>query len=201
MQNLSKTLLQASREEFDLRGLALEGQEADGLTIGSIDLRESTLTRCSLVDCRFLGTGFDAVTLTDCDLSGAAFRDCGIKNMTFRDCRLLGTVFSGCVLNGARLSGCMGRYGSLTECTLKGCRLERCNFSGGAVARCKFPKTTVDRCSFSGCDFSGSALFGLDLSGCDIAGAIWSLEGLKNVTVNTAQALELSGLLGLHIVP
>ena len=40
-----------------------------------------------------------------------------------------------------------------------------------------------------------------DFSGCTIDGAIWSMDKLKNMTVNLNQALELAKLLGLRIVP
>ena len=72
---------------------------------------------------------------------------------------------------------------------------------GGSLSRSKLGKAKVDRCDFTRCDFSGAELTGLDFSRCTIEGATWAIGSLKHVTVTTAQAVELSRLLGLNIVP
>ena len=85
--------------------------------------------------------------------------------------------------------------------TLKAIVAQDCNLSGGSLSRCKLDKAKVDRCDFTRCDFSGAELSGLDFSHCTIEGATWTIDKLKNVTVTTAQAVDLARLIGLNIVP
>lgn len=200
MQSLSELLLGASEEAYDIRGLEMSGEDAPELRIGSIDLKNCSFQRCSFTDCRFQGTGFENVVFEGCDLSGSSFLDCGMKKVYFRECRMLGTVFSGCVLNQGELTACVARYMNMTAGALKSYVLQDCNFSGGSFARCKCQKTTVKHCGFTRCDFSGAEIGGFDFSDSDIEGVTWSLDGLRNVTVTTTQAIEFAKLLGLNVV-
>lgn len=199
MQSLADHLLRATEEGYDLRSLELTGEEVIEAKTGSIDLKNCSFSHCSFSDCKFDRTGFQNVSFINCDLSGTSFLDCGFKQVIFRDCRLFGTVFDGCVINTGSFEGCAAKYLRLSGCTLRSVALKDSNFSGGSLARLKCVKTTVDKCDFSRCDFSGSDLYGFDFTRCVIDGAIWSLDGLKGITVTAAQALEFSKLLGLNI--
>ena len=199
--NLPEAVAEALREETDLRGLTFDHEEAPGLSPGAMDLKDCSFRGCCLTDCRFDHTGFENVVFERCDLSGSRFFEGGLQRVTFLDCRMMGTVFTDCVLRESKLSGCGARYLYLSGCTLKHSRLMDCQCQGGAMISLKLQKVTLETCDFTGCDFRGTEMGGLDLSSCVIEGCMRSMDKLKNVTVNLQQAVELSRLLGLNIVP
>ena len=201
MQTLSDLLRCATEESFDLRGLSLENEEVFEETVGTIDLKDCSFSHCTFSDCRFDRTGFQNVRFVGCDLSGSSFSDCGFKQVYFEDCRLFGTVFDRCLLNTGHFSRCSAKYIRLSGSSLRSFPLEESNFSGGSLARLQCKNTSVKKCDFTRCDFSESQLSGFDFTDSLIDGATWSLDGLKNVTVTTLQALELARLLGLNIEP
>ena len=198
---LRELLEDAWEEVYDLHDLMVIEEDAQDLSLGSIEIKSSSFSGCSFLDSRFQGTGCDHVTFRNCDLSGCSFDRCGLREVTFLDCRMMGTNFSDCTLSHCRLEGCHGKYMGLVVCDLKHSVMEDCNLSGGSLSRCKLDKAKVDRCDFTRCDFSGAELSGLDFSHCTIEGATWTIDKLKNVTVTTAQAVDLARLIGLNIVP
>ncbi len=205
MSNLKKSLrdclLEASEEVYDLRDLQEIGEEAENLSLGSIDLKECSFSGCSFLDSRFQATGFDRVVFRDCDLTGCSFSECGLRQVTFLGCRMLGTNFSDCTLTGCRFEDCQGKYMGLVACTLKQPVLSDCSMSGGSLSRSKLQRPSISRCDLTRCDFSGAELGSVDLSTSAIDGATWTISQLKNITVTTAQAIDLARLMGLNIVP
>lgn len=198
---LRELLEDASREFYDLHDLTVIEEDAQDLALGSIEIKGSDFAGCSFLDSRFDGTGLDRVSFRNCDLSGCSFSGCGLREVTFSGCRMMGTNFTDCTLSHCRMEDCQGKYMGLVVCDLKHTVLEDCTLMGGSLSRSKLGKAKVDRCDFTRCDFSGAELTGLDFSRCTIEGATWTIGSLKNVTVTTAQAVELSRLMGLNIVP
>lgn len=106
-----------------------------------------------------------------------------------------------CLLRQVTMDQCSARYLQLSGCGLKDCHLTDSVFTGGAFTGVTLQRTETARCDFDRCDLRGTDLGGMDLSTCQIEGCTWSPDKLKNLTVNLQQAVELSRLLGLNIVP
>ena len=116
---LRELLEDAWEEVYDLHDLMVIEEDAQDLSLGSIEIKSSSFSGCSFLDSRFQGTGFDHVTFRNCDLSGCSFSGCGLREVTFLDCRMMGTNFSDCTLSHCRLEGCHGKYMGLVVCDLE----------------------------------------------------------------------------------
>ena len=121
---LRELLEDASREFYDLHDLTVIEEDAQDLSLGSIEIKGSSFAGCSFLDSRFDGTGLDRVSFRNCDLSGCSFSGCGLREVTFSGCRMMGTNFTDCTLSHCRLEDCQGKYMGLVVCDLKHTVLE-----------------------------------------------------------------------------
>lgn len=106
--NMKTTLLQAVKNEidlrycdlsnYDLRGCYLRGCDLSNSSLHNSNLRSCDLIGCDLRNCDLRGCDFSFSDMIDCDFSFSDLRGCYLH-----DCDLRGCNFSGCDLRGCNL--------------------------------------------------------------------------------------------------
>jgi uncharacterized protein YjbI with pentapeptide repeats len=163
----------------------LDELDAAGADLSHVVLRDVTLPRANLAECRLDGSRFERATLTNATLAAAECRDvrfdaCDLGGATL-DRATLGQVrFTACELGGARLTGV-----TLTRCSL-----------GARLRDAAFRDCTFFSCDFSGADLSG-AVFGpqqdIDV---DSARSLRSAVGFERATLDDAFRARLDAIVG-----
>jgi uncharacterized protein YjbI with pentapeptide repeats len=92
---------------------------------------------------------FPETTLTNLDLSKAAYSNLVLEKSNFQNCIFTGADFSKCNLNGVNFADC-----DLSDANLSGATLTGCNFSGASLFRA----------NLTGCDMTDANLVSCDMS-------------------------------------
>ena len=179
---------------LEAAGCRLAGQSAARTLFETIQFRKavlgpSRLSRPRFVDCR----------LNTTDLSGVDWEKARFQRVEFSDCRMIGAllaesewedaVFQDCNLERAILSPAKFRAARFVRCNLREASFEYSDLSGVVFEDCDLTRTDLRRAKLPGADLRGSRIDGLQ------AGP----EEFSGVTVDSIQALQIAGLLGIII--
>ncbi len=143
------------------------------------------------------------------------FLDCVFDHCDFSGADLSETHFCRCQFSHCRMSGTDLIQSTLRDVTFEDCAMDYAGFGGSRFDRCRFHSCSLKESGFSNCthkslqflscrldrsEFASTSLSSLHFESDEISGIIVSPELLRGLSVRADQALELSRLLGLHIV-
>lgn len=194
---LAETMAAAIQNGTDITDCRFSG-DAGVQDLYGLAIERCVFQSCHLTGCDFTHTTLSDVRFEDCDFSGCRFDDAGLQRVSFRDCRALGARFDNAALEQVRIHGGCFDYANLSRTELKQCVLTG-SFREASFGGSVWKKSTVGGCDFTGSDWIRAQIGGLDFSTSEIGGTLFSLDGLKNVTVSAEQAVQLAKLLGLNI--
>ena len=201
--NVSREELLAALSTPDARvsntafsGLELADAVADGTVFENVAFRSCTFERVNLSNCTFTDVLFSGCRFVRCDLGRSWLNRCD-----FRSCLAPGLSFLKGRLTGVSLADCQLSYADFSEAAV-----DQLVASETRLSEASFHATRLRHLALSGCDLTRAAFFrtslaGVDLSSCDIAGLRVSsdLRELRGAVIEADQAVELVGLLGVHI--
>lgn len=138
--DLPKISIPAPQPSFldDLRGLELQGEMLDGVSMSHSDLSYSIFEACSLKKACFQGGRLSWANLRQSQMQQADLLQVAADHAVFDDCSLVGAMM---------LSGDY-RNGSFIRTDLRRCVLNGCRFGGANLA---------------GADFNGAEAHNLDI--------------------------------------
>ena len=178
-------------EDLDLAYDVANGATFDGVVFRScvfdgVDWSGSTFRDVVFRGCRFIRCNMEGCWLNRCD-----FVDCSAPGLNLLKARLSSVSFASCDLSYANLSE--GRIGPLVA---RDTRLTEAALQGAKLGQLR-----LDDCELTRVDVFKTPLSGVDVSRCTFAAPIVSgdYHELRGLTVNTEQALALSGLLGIQL--
>lgn len=125
--DLPKISIPAPRPNFldDLRGLELQGEMLDGVSLSHSDLSYSIFEACSLKKTSFQGGRLSWANLRKSQVQQADLLQVAADHAVFDDCSLVGAMMlSGDYRNGSFLRA------DLRRCILNGCRFGGANLAG-----------------------------------------------------------------------
>jgi uncharacterized protein YjbI with pentapeptide repeats len=179
---------------MEAAGCNLAGQTAARPLFETILFRKgimgpSWISRPRFVDCR----------LNTSDLSGIDWEKARFQRVEFSGCRLIGALlaesewedafFQECNLERAILSPAKFRAARFVRCNLREASFEYADLSGAVFEDCDLTRADLRRAKLAGADLRGSQIDGLQ------AGP----EEFSGVIVDSIQALQIAGLLGIII--
>ncbi|MGB7537118.1 MAG: pentapeptide repeat-containing protein [Anaerolineales bacterium] len=179
---------------LELSGCHLAGQSAaravfDTLLFRKAVLGPSRLSKIRMTDCR----------LETSDLSGIDWEKARFRRVEFVGCRIIGAqllesevedaLFKDCNLERAILASAKLRSVRFLHCSLREASFEYSDVSGAVFEDCDLTRADLRRARMRGADLRGSTIDGVQ------AGP----EEFSGVIVDSAQALQITGLLGLII--
>jgi len=179
---------------LELSGCHWAGQSAaravfDTMVFRKAILGPSRLVKPRLSDCR----------LETSDLSGIVWEQARFRRVEFLECRIIGAqllesdfedaLFQECILERAVLSSAKFRAARFVKCKLREASFEYSDLSGVVFEDCDLARADLRCAVLRGADLRGSQLDGVQAGPEEFSGAI----------VDSAQALQIAGLLGIVI--
>jgi len=103
--------------------------------LSGFQLREGTMRRVCLEDCRCAGSVFSHMSLRDarflrCQLSYACFVDSKLQDVSFEECQMNHTLLHGCTQKALSLVGCDMVQSEIIETSMGGVDLSSCSIDG-----------------------------------------------------------------------
>lgn len=179
--------------------LRLIGDRWDKLICPNIKIKTSDLKHVDL----------SAARLDKLRLEEDKFRECNLANLEADECNWWKSELVECKLTGMRLVKPIWEKVTVNKSNgqylqLRFGKVKQSRFYQTDLRWSDFQETDLSGCEFRDCllgeaDFSGAKLKGTDLRGCDLTQIRIGVAEIKGAIVTTAQALYLSGLLGIEI--
>ncbi len=179
---------------LEAAGCNLAGRSAARIVFDTILFRKGVLGPSWLSKPRFVNCRLDIS-----DLSGIDWEKARFQRVEFSGCRLIGAllsesewedvVFRDSNLERAILSPAKFRAARFIRCNLREASFEYSDASGTVFEDCDLTRTNLRRAKLAGADLRGSQLDRLQ------AGP----EEFNGVVVDSIQALQIAGLLGILI--
>jgi uncharacterized protein YjbI with pentapeptide repeats len=177
----------------------VRGQQFEPIDFFKKDFQRCRFVSSRLTGCRFEKVQFSEVTFESCDLSGCVFTECSFHKVQWSDCKLVGTSMIECYCKDSLFDRVQARYANFSSAEFVNCRMLGSCLADAAFSQAKLRNFLSSDCDFHQADFSRAAINGTDWSASNISGALFSADGLKNVTVSPEQAMELALLLRIRI--
>lgn len=198
---LASTVDQALKEDRDITGFHF----TDGV-LEETGGKTAEFSCCVFEHCRFDALDFQRISFSDCvfikcELSNVRLENAVFQRVHIQNCRMTGMELLRGVLMSVRFENCMMDYFSMSEIKLDRVEFWDCRMRESLWADIRMPKVLFEHVDLSRAQWIRTPLNGLDLSSCSIEGWSISLYDLKGAKVTAAQVIDLSGLLGVEIVP
>lgn len=160
--------------------------------------------------CNFYKIDFTKIELKNVDIWDSIFEDCDLSNILFdkrsinrcifKNCRIVGVNFIECSINDLQIINCLGIYlnlygNKIKNIIIKDTNMKESNFIENKISDLEFDNVDLEKSEINNTLFKGT-----DFSSCNISGITTDLISLKGIKINTNQAIELVGLLGVEIV-
>jgi uncharacterized protein YjbI with pentapeptide repeats len=172
----------------------LSNQTAADLIFDQVSLQR-LIFQCT----RLTRPRFYDVRASGCDFSGADWEKARFRRAEFNGCRLMGVQlleaqfehvsFKECNLEGALFVSSAFKTARFENCNLRGSSFEQADLSGVIFRRCDLAQTNLAAAKLPGADFRGSLL----------SGVIMRSEDIRGVLIESSQAIQVVGLLGVII--
>ena len=150
-------------------------------------------------NCKLKSSHFTDVRFENCDLSNISFAECALYRVEFISCKLVGTNLAEATLNHLYMKDCNARYLNLSMSKINQARFSTCDLRNSDINDCKLTSIAFKNCELVESEFSHTPLRGIDLSDSHIEGIHANLPDIRGAIVNTAQAMDLTSLLGIII--
>lgn len=194
-----KSLKEWLKTEETVRGLHFNKQTEENIDCAYKSITNCIFSHAQFNDCKLKATHFTDVRFENCDLSNISFAESSLFRVEFVACKLVGTNLSETILNHLSLQDCNARYLNLSMSKINQARFSTCNLRNSDINDSKLASISFINCELIEAEFSHTPLRGIDLSDSHIEGIHVNLPDIKGAIVNTAQAMDLTSLLGLII--
>jgi len=197
--SLEDTIAQAIDEGSDIELMRFYGEALPAFEGEALEFRSCIFERCSfnLEDAErlvFVDCVFDR-----CDTSSMNFYRSTFQRVEFFNCRMTGVQFSNGTIFNALFQDCQMDFANFSEIKAQHLLFQRCAIKESMFYKVNWMDWSWQDCNLTRAEFPHTLLKGMDVSACEIDGMITDLPNLRGLKVTAAQALALSGLLGLVI--
>jgi len=176
-------------EEEDFSGADIEDLSLDkvlftSVTLNQVHVNELDVTDSILLKCNMAGAEIEQSYFIRSEIDGTRMQGIQLAQARMTDFSIVASK-----INDANL-----RYAKLKRVLFEGCDMEGVDFIGAELI-----DVTFKNCNLTGVNFSQAALENVDLAGCTIENIVLAADAVKEVFVDTGQALYLSSIFGLKI--
>ncbi|MFT7507486.1 MAG: hypothetical protein ACI92I_000641 [Acidimicrobiales bacterium] len=172
----------------------LSGEPLDDLSLEKVFLEGVTLNQCkiadfSALDCIFSGCNFAGVGVEQPYFTRLEVKGCRMQGIQLAQARVFDSAFFSSKLNTANF-----RFSKIKKVLFDSCDLSEVDFINAELKDVVFTN-----CNLSGANFSQAVLTDVDIAGSQIENIIIDPASIKQMFVDTGQALYLSSIFGLKI--
>jgi uncharacterized protein YjbI with pentapeptide repeats len=181
--------------------VTLTGDDFTGLAASLVSFRDSVLAKVNLAETRLFRLDCTGVRLEACDLANAVWERALLERTRLTGCRMVGLNLFQALLKQVTFQDCNLSFAQLRRLGGKAIRFQDCDLRGADFEEADLRHAVFQGCDLSEAQFSFAKLAGCDLRGSEIRGLQVRIEDLKGAVVEPVQAVYLSGLMGLKIIP
>lgn len=198
----AKNILEESAEqEYEIINRLFENIFLTKIHAGHLEIKQTVFRGCRFTGCDFSETSFTNVRFVECDFSNSNFSDAYFKCCSFQKCKAVGADFYGSRINHVTFLECNFMETGFDAAHIGFVKIQDTDFTEAGFGKCRFVNFWVDNVCFRKASFFKTSLKDIDFATCDIEEIIVSdtMEELKGVKVNLAQAVSLAKRLGIII--
>lgn len=173
--------------------------------IGS-DAADATFEQVLFHDCLFEDVDFSNSTLTDvrfenCRFISCRMERCWLNRVDFCSCSAPGLSLLKSRITSAFIDDSQLRYANFSEANVRGLRVRTTNLAESSWHAVVLKSAGFSDCDLTGAEFIRTPLSGINLTSCRIGGLVVSQDyrELRGCVIAPEQAVDLIGLLGVHI--
>jgi uncharacterized protein YjbI with pentapeptide repeats len=164
--------------------LSLERAYLESITFNQVEMRELSVLDSIFTKCSFAGAAIEQSHFVRLEIGNTR-----LQGVQLTELRAIDTTFISSKLNDANF-----RQAKLKNVLFKSCNLTGIDFIGADLKNVVF-----EECDLTNSNFSQTHLTNVSFSSSKITDIIISPEAIKEVFVDTGQALYLSSIFGLKI--
>ena len=191
----------AVAETEEVRGMRFTDDALAGICANTLDFTGCVFERCIFGECDVERLSFVDCVFEKCEWTNAQLMGFTCQRVKFHQCRMTGLEWMRSALFNTAFEGCTLDYACFSETKMDRVNFEMCRMRESLWADVKLPRVRFDSADLSKAQWMRTPLAGIDMSTSTIDGWSISLFDLKGMKVTAAQVIELSGLLGVEIVP
>ena len=159
--------------------------------------------------CKFNGVIFDKINIKfgniedvefiNCDLSNISFMDTTFFRVKFTNCKLFGANFIDCNFDNIVISDCMCNLINIASLKIQNTKIVNSNLIESRIMSCNLKNIIIDNVNFTHSEIINTPLKDIDLSNSNLSGINTDLNSIKGIIINSYQAMDLIGILGVKI--
>ncbi len=145
------------------------------------------------------------VIFKNCDFSNviwnsnSEFASPYLHKVTFDNCKMVGTDFGMTTIKKVTFQNCVGRYVNFSFATMNEVKIISCSFQNMILQDTNCKKLLLQDNELLDLELLHTSLKDVDITSNHIEGLKTDLESIRGMIVNSSQALQLSGLLGIIV--
>jgi uncharacterized protein YjbI with pentapeptide repeats len=170
--------------EVEIYDLSLEKVLLDGVVLNQAKIGDLKVVDAIFSKCSMAGAEIELSHFTRLEIKGVR-----LQGIHLAQARVIDSVFISSKMDGANL-----RFSRLKNVLFDSCDMSNVDFVGAELKNVVFKN-----CVLNSANFSQAKLENVDLSGSGIENIVISSEVIKEVFVDTGQAIYLSSIFGLKI--
>jgi uncharacterized protein YjbI with pentapeptide repeats len=179
---------------LELHGCRLAGQSAARIVFETLMFRKavlgpSRLPSARMADCR----------LETSDLSGVDWEKARFRRVEFMGCRIIGAQFPEAVFEDVLFQECNLERAIITSAKFRSVKFLNCSLREASCEYSDVSGVVLEDCDLTHADLRRARMLGADLRGSKIDGVQAGPEEFSGAIVDSAQALQIAGLLKLVI--
>jgi uncharacterized protein YjbI with pentapeptide repeats len=175
---LKNTLIEAIKQDIDLRGVDLSRADLRGADLNGVDIRGADLRGANLN-----GVDIRGADLRGANLNGVDIRGADLSRADLRGVNLRGADLRGANLNGVDIRGADLRRANLNGVDIRGADLRGANLNGVDIRGADLRRVNFSRANLNGVDLLNADLRRANLNGVDIRGADLSRADLRDANI------------------
>jgi uncharacterized protein YjbI with pentapeptide repeats len=173
----------------NLSGLNVTLPVFEHISFRRVTLGPSRHTRPRFIDCR----------LEACDLSAILWEQARFRRVEFVGCRLTGAQLLEAELEDVAFKECSLQSAAFSSARFKAVRFDNCLLNEASFEGADCGGVIFTDCDLAQADLRQAKLGGADLRGSRLGGVQVGALELKGVIVDSVQAVQIAGLIGLVV--
>lgn len=174
-------------------------EELSNYQMLNLDFYKSKFDSINIIDSNFEKASFVNIEFLNCNFSNTTFENCSFIRCNFNNCKFTGTVFLKSRFDTIEFKESNFCYSNFSLSMMNNIKYKDSIMRNMYFEENKHKKLEIDNSDLTGANFFKTSLKDIDLSTNNISALVVGLDDIKGAKIDSMQALDLIGLLGVKI--
>ncbi|MBQ9901127.1 MAG: pentapeptide repeat-containing protein [Clostridia bacterium] len=190
--------------DADVKRSVVYGYYFDDETVQHLTVNGVEVSGCMFVNCRFQDCLFEGVSFLNCYFKNCDFSFMNMHQSSFTCCEIVESKMTGLnlsfgVLNHLLVRSTNCRFVNFSECKVTVTNFVSCDLSSADMDKVRLKDSEFVQCNLTGMNICGTSFEGMNLRGNRLDKLVFMGGELQGATVDSAQAIALIRLIGIHV--